>query len=72
VMLIQLSKSRFEVHLNCLASIGKQVGQDAPSRTEHKKRAASFGGRPFLKSVCYSKTVRSPHAHHDSCASAYL
>lgn len=33
---------------------------------KQKKRAAIFGGRPFLEIGCYSKTVRSPRArrHH--------
>src|SRR5258708_37183709 len=61
------------VHFECVASNRKQVRQNVPNYRQDKKRGQPFlVAALFLKPVCYSKTVRSPRAHHDSCASAYL
>src|SRR6266436_1675689 len=73
VMLIQLSKTSFEIHFYRAASKPKRVGQNASSYRQNKKSGRPFlVAARFLKPVCYSKTVRSPRARHDWRASAYL
>jgi hypothetical protein len=49
-MLIQLSKTSFEIHFYRAASKPKRVRQNASSYQQNKKkRAALFGGRPLLE-----------------------
>jgi hypothetical protein len=73
LMLIQLSKTCHEAHLQHIASSRKQVRQVPQVTDKNKKRGRPFlVAALFLKSECYSKTVRSPRRRHDSCASRYL
>jgi hypothetical protein len=48
-MLIQLSKTCAETHLERVASSRKQVRQCLKLPIKQKKRAAIFGGRPLLE-----------------------
>jgi hypothetical protein len=48
-MLIQLSKTCAETHLQHFASSRKQVGQCLKGPTKQKKRAAIIGGRPLFE-----------------------